>query len=178
MKLTNYMRDAFVRAALDDVPEIDYEEQIRSAVVKDAVSQLPPKVRAVYNDANLRHFLDASTWYPRDATTGRRRINVSVTIPWPEGFDPGFELTEAGKAKVDELINRASKQDETRETLGKQLRAVAYSVKTRKALAEALPEFEKYLPADDSAALRTVPVIANVITEFVKAGWPKEKAAA
>lgn len=48
--------------------------------------------------------------------------------------------------------------------------------KTRAALAAALPEFEKYLPAE--AALvndRTVPalVAANTLAELSRAGWPK-----
>ena len=46
--------------------------------------------------------------------------------------------------------------------------------KTRAALAAALPEFEKYLPADEPKALRSLPSMANVASEFVKAGWPKK----
>jgi hypothetical protein len=173
MRLTNYIRDAFVRAALADVPQVDYEEALRSAVVKDAVAQLPPKVRSVYTDANTRHFLECTTWYPRNET-GRRRVDVSAMIPWP---DDSFKLSEAGQAKVDEIIARLKGQQDAHESLERQLRAVAYSVQTRKALVEALPEFEKYLPADDAAALRTVPAIANVVAEFMKAGWPKDGAA-
>ena len=40
-----------------------------------------------------------------------------------------------------------------------------------------LPEFEKYLPADEQKALRSVPVVANLVADFTKAGWPKDKAA-
>lgn len=44
---------------------------------------------------------------------------------------------------------------------------------TRKQAAEVLPEFEKYLPEDEPKALRTLPALANVAADFVKAGWPK-----
>ena len=51
----------------------------------------------------------------------------------------------------------------------------ALGASTRKGLADALPEFEKYLPADEPAAVRSLPVVANVVADFVKAGWPKGK---
>jgi hypothetical protein len=103
LKLTNYMRDAFVRAVMDDVPR------------------------------------------------------------W-------LETLEA-------LVKKKDHDEELRADLHAKIKAVAYSVSTRKALADALPEFEKYLPADDAKAIRTLPVVANVVTDFMKAGWPKEQVA-
>jgi hypothetical protein len=50
---------------------------------------------------------------------------------------------------------------------------VAEGASTRKALVAALPEFEKYLPAEVEAPVRSLPAIANVVAEFTKAGWPK-----
>ena len=47
MKLTNIIRDAFVRSVMNDVPTVDYSEQIREVVTKEAVAQLPEKVRAL-----------------------------------------------------------------------------------------------------------------------------------
>lgn len=165
MKLTNTVRDAFVRAAMADVPAIDFTEQIRAIVVADAVEQLPPKVRTVYKDSSLRHFVSTTWW-------GGKWNGGSVCVP---GHDDGkFKLSEQATAKVTDLQAQKTAQDDQHKTLRERLRAVAYSVSTRKALAEALPEFEKYLPADEAAALRTVPVIANVVADFVRAGWPKD----
>ena len=56
------------------------------------------------------------------------------------------------------------------------LMAAANSCTTRKALVELLPEFEKYLPADQAAACKTLPAVANIMADFVKAGWPKDEA--
>jgi hypothetical protein len=39
-----------------------------------------------------------------------------------------------------------------------------------------LPEFEKYLPEDEAQAVRALPVVTNVVADFVKAGWPTKKA--
>lgn len=159
MKLTNSMRDAFVRSAMDDVPSIDYAEKIRSEAQKLAVAGLPPKVRAIYADAALRPYV---------GTYWRNVANVHMNLP---GKDREEADTFAEKLK--HLKAASEEQSASHTSLRAKLKAVAYGVTTRKALAESLPEFVKYLPADEQAALRTVPVLANVVTDFVKAGWPK-----
>lgn len=63
MRLTKYLKEAFVRAAMDDVPKIDYQEKIISMIIAEAVRQLPPKVRAIYNDKSLRGFLEERSNY-------------------------------------------------------------------------------------------------------------------
>ena len=45
----------------------------------------------------------------------------------------------------------------------------------RAAFVAKLPEFAHYLPAEDAPAGRSLPVVANLVTDFVKAGWPKDK---
>jgi hypothetical protein len=162
MKLTNTIRDAFVRAAMDDVPSIDYSEKIRAEAVKAAVEMLPLRAKAAWNDKDSRPFVHS--FYRSIGNTG-------VNLPGTGESKAVDKVREACAA----LVEAEGKQNEQRAALKSRLRAVAYSVSTRKALADALPEFEKYLPADEAAALRTVPVIANVVAEFVQAGWPKGK---
>ena len=163
MRLTNYMRDAFVSAAMDDVPREDFEEQARALLVKAAVSCLPPKVRALYDDPATRDFV------------------CHTQLPYGFGYAyvPGLGTLPVGtQEKYDGLKKNQKEQDMRLHGLRCQLHGVAYSARTRKALVALLPEFEKYLPADDSAACKTLPAIANVMADFAKAGWPKDKAAA
>lgn len=157
MKLTNTIRDAFVRAAMADVPTVDYDDQIQKLVTADAVKQLPPKVAAIYKDAALRPFVSAD--YCGQVS----------------GHFPGvnFKPTAETLAVVKRLNDADDVQSTRRNELSRRLRAVAYSVTTRKALIDALPEFEKYLPVDDAAATKNLPAVANVVADFVKAGWPK-----
>jgi hypothetical protein len=54
------------------------------------------------------------------------------------------------------------------------LKSVAYACTTRKQLEEALPEFSNYLPEEEAKAARDLPVVVNVVADFVKAGWPKK----
>lgn len=168
MKLTNTIRDAFIRAVMDDVPSIDYDEQIRRAVVEDALRQAPEFVREAWKLESTRVWVQTATVWHGD---------VSITIPFMDGYGSDFVLTRVGANLVNPLVEKKTAQRETRDNLRTKIRAVAYSVTTRKALIDALPEFEKYLPADERAALRSVPAVANVVADFVKAGWPKEKAA-
>ena len=167
MKLTNYMRDAFATSVLNDTPHVDYSEQLRSAVEKAAVARLPAKVAALWKDPTLRDYVPRTTVYVDDG---------SVTVPCREDQDRGVlfrEFRDALMVDVGALVAEAKAQGDARRELYSKIRGVAQSYTTRKALAEALPEFAKYLPADAAAANRSLPVVANVVADFVKAGWPK-----
>lgn len=165
MKLTNTIRDAFVRAALSDVPHVDYQAKTIKVVTDDAIQQLPPKVRAIYKDKELSHFIRHTNGYFGCAY---------VSIP-NGGSSSEFKLSQEAAAKVQDFKIADDAQNAQRKRLRDQLHAVAYSVSTRKALVDALPEFEKYLPADEAAACKTLPAIANVVSSFVAAGWPKDQ---
>ena len=162
MRLTNYMRNAFISAAMNDVPRQDFEDQMRTLLIEAAISCLPPKVRALYDDPATRDFVCH--------TRLSHRFNYT--------YVPGLgTLPEGVQEKYGELKEKQKEQDTRLHGLRHQLHDVAYSARTRKALVALLPEFEKYLPADDSAACKTLPAIANVMVDFTKAGWPKDSAA-
>ena len=162
MRLTNYMRDAFISAAMNDVPQEDFEGQKRSLLMTAAISCLPPKVRALYDDPATRDFVCL-------AQLGYEYNYTHV---------PGLgTLPEGTVEKYAELKKQDNEQDDRMRQLRNQLHGVAYSARTRKALVALLPEFEKYLPADDEAVCKTLPAIANVMADFARAGWPKDSAA-
>lgn len=166
MKLTNYMRDAFINAVMHDVPSgADYAEEARNIVVEDALAQAPAQIRPIWAKGGVaREFL---------CTASVHYCGTSILVPAKSSHRNDFKLTGEAQHKIDRLEAAAKAERVKRDALRGNLRAVAYSVTTRKALAEALPEFEKYLPADDAKALRSLPVVANVVADFVKAGWPK-----
>ncbi len=160
MRLTNTLRDAFIRAVMQNVPRVDYDAQVTKLVQADIRAQLPAKVREIADDPDLRHYLNCETIYTTSAFS-----NVTV---YGNG---SARLTDAAKAEMNALTLKYRAQSSTRDSLKSRLRACAYGVSTRKALAEMLPEFERYLPADEPAAMRSLPVVANVINEFKAAGW-------
>lgn len=163
MRLTTSMRDSFIRAAMADVPRVDYDAEISKVACADAAKQLPPKIRAIYNDKTTRHFIRTDRVY-----IGGKYVSVPTV--------GDYRPSDAASNEVSQLSAKQQAQADRHSELRQKLRSCAYACATRKALLEMLPEFEKYLPADAAAACRTLPVVANVVTEFVKAGWPVGKA--
>lgn len=161
MKLTNYHREAFVNAAMDDVPMVDYDAQATKILQDFQLKHLPKEIRAIYENPELRGFLKTNRTY----CFSHRYISVYGDAP----------LDAATKAKVADLESKANEQKSSLSALRESLTSVAAGAATRKALAEALPEFEKYLPAEDAPATRCVPALANIVSSFVAAGWPKDK---
>ncbi len=160
MRLTMNLKESFVRAAMADVPSVDYDEAISKVACEDAASKLPPKVRAVYADKATRHFV---------ATTYIRIAGAYLCVPNGGDYSPSPEAT----LEVERLCKEQKTQADKRNDLRLKLRGCAMACTTKKQLVDMLPEFEKYLPEDEAAACRTLPVVTNVVADFVKAGWPK-----
>ena len=165
MRLTNTIREAFVRSVMNDVPSIDYEEKIRNLVNK--------KVAAIHKKASIQEIdkerLSAS--YIRIRGTEKNRYRATSC------YVCGLTENERKEIQSDSALNTLADleyaQDETRNALRKKIDYAIKACSTRKQAVEALPEFEKYLPEYGAKAVRSVPAIANVLSDFVKAGWPK-----
>ena len=166
MKLTNSMRNAFVLAAMNDVPQVDYDGQacklVTAAAAKLFADTFPG---ADYEKLNAAGWLNA-TWF----STPHYLSSVYVPAPSAQSIR-NSEL----EAQLQELANAAKAQSDQRDELEQKLRAVAYSVTTREALVKALPEFEKYLPSAPDAVAKNLPAVANLVADFTRAGWPKDK---
>lgn len=172
MKLTNYMRDAFVRSVMADTPAADLkapEEKVHKLVLDDALSKCPPQVRALWNDPKTQAWVNTNYINFSDRTHGAYFSSLVV----PAANRDNYSMSEKVVEKVKAIGVQQKAVFESRRDLERKLHAVAYGVTTRKLLAEALPEFEKYLPADTEKAVRSLPMVENVVADFVKAGWPK-----
>jgi hypothetical protein len=161
MRLTKYIRQAFVNAAMQDVPKVDYIEQVRKQVLKEFEDLMPPEVKVAY----AKH----PEWFNRGDYYYISGVGNSFAVPRPTNM----RLPEDALARVNNLVNLYKEQNKKLNELQDKLTAVAEGASTRKALVAALPEFEKYLPAEVETPVRSLPAIANVVAEFTKAGWPK-----
>jgi hypothetical protein len=161
MRLTKYIRQSFVNAAIQDIPTVDYVEKVRKQVVKEFEDLMPPEVKVAY----AKH----PDWFNRGDYYYIRGICNSFAVPRPTNM----RLPEDALARVNELVTLHAEQSKKIEELRYKLTAVAEGASTRKALVAALPEFEKYLPDEVEKPVRSLPAIANVVAEFTKAGWPK-----
>ena len=169
MRLNKYHKTAFVESVLQDLPSTDYDE-IAQKLVRDAmVERMPAKVRAVYDDKDIRHWL-RNEWVSMPGSLQNFYCLTGSNF----GEVPG-ELKE----RLLELSQLKHEQSSKKNAFSHKIRAAIDSCQTRKQALELMPEFEKYLPKDTtSTGVSNLPVINNLVAELVQAGWPKDKEAA
>lgn len=169
MKLTKSDRDAFVRAVMDDVPQVDYDEEAKKLAQAALLDAMPKKVRAAY-DAHPEYFKSKSVETPYHL----RDLHV-FGVPDSGGYgclrtDSFIEVW----AELQHLAERKDAQKEKLSRLREKLAAVIGGCSTLKQAQERLPEFIKYLPADRTGTgVSGLPVVANVVADLTAAGWPK-----
>lgn len=171
MKLTHNIRQAFVKAAMQDVPVEDYMSQAHKIAREDAIQQLPKEVRDMASDSKTADYLNMNVYWFSDIGVGSGQMNT-VYVHGQRGATP--KSSPDAKKKLAELITKHVAQIDMLNKLKAKLTAVAYSCNTSKRLIELLPEFEKYLPPETSKT-ENLPAIANLVADFSAAGWPKGK---
>ena len=158
-KLTKQMRENFVMLAMQDVPKIDYHTKAQDFVNKACIAALPPLVRAAY---------DA---HPEFVGTGRRYVSGLGSFCYPGSGD----LSAETRVELDVMAQASGDQCTRRTELQIKLMGEAMSASTVEKLLELLPEFKNYVepkPVDT----KNLPALANVVADFVAAGWPAGKA--
>ena len=166
MKLTNYLRNAFVSAVMQDVPVQDFDEQTDKVRVEAVAKELPEKLRAAWLDPLLRCYFDTRSFYGHD--------DFYVQIPAPlYSYDESNESCYRIRNALLPLAEQRAEALRARQELEDKLHAVVAGCNTRKQLVEALPEFEKYAP-QEPAKLAGLPAVSGVVAALVAAGWPKE----
>lgn len=170
IRLTNDMRDTFIAKAMADVPSKPFPDLVRDAANKAAHDALPPAVKKMLKDPALAGFVAVRHVYLNDRD-GMPAASLGMSFQLPSDDDKA--LKRLILESIAGLLPEWSAQVENHKSLRAKLKAVAYHCTTRNQLAEAFPEFAQYLPAVESDATRNLPALANVVTDFVKAGWPK-----
>lgn len=172
MRLTNTLRQAFVRAAMQDVPTIDYEAAIRKRAVELVYAALPKAAQQLWDDPKNQRLLKC---------TSRSFGGVSVYLPtYPGGADVGFDdnlylrAEHIADPQLKRLVTDNKAQESQMKALKAKLEGAVAGYSTAKQLREAMPEFAKYLP-EEATRTSNLPALANVLTDFVEAGWPKGK---
>jgi hypothetical protein len=167
MRLNQSIKQAFIKSVLSDVPTTDYSELIRQRADQVAAENMPPKVRAVWDDKTLREALHYDYVY-----VGRQGMKLPVM-----GNRQHMENIVNADANIRGYLAAAITQNDMLAGLRTKLEAVIGACSTTKQLAEALPECAKYLPPEPVKGSQ-LPAIANLVADLMKAGWPKGKAEA
>lgn len=179
MKLTQQIRDAFIRGVMADVPQVDYSGQAKEIFLQAFVDQLPKEIRALYDNPKLKAYVNVCYQYEAPIPTEYHFARCSG-FPCRLG-ELAVEVAKARIAVMEKILPLSEKEKEqsrVREDLVRTLTAVAMSCTTTKALANTLPEFAKYLPSEFEKAKHTLVVIQDVSKKFKEAGWPAGKKSA
>lgn len=171
MKLTKSDREAFVRAVINDVPTVDYQEQAEKLVRSMALSTFPEDLRPMvtkYPDYFENHYVHL----PGQLQNRYFKINKFYSH---KSFQEKFpEIWE----QLETLAEQLKEQGDRVATLRQQLSGVIESCSTLKQAKERLPEFEKYLPQErNGVAVANLPAISNLVTDLKAVGWPKDQGA-
>jgi hypothetical protein len=167
MKLTNTLREAFVKAVMADVPATDYNDLARKTAQDDLCAQMPSKVFALYQDTKLRDYLKNGFWHGAPGSlSGLCLYGWGRLVP-----------TETCMVELRRLADLKSRQDSERAKLRAPIAAAAMAATTTNRLVELLPELVRYLPVDATPS-RALPVVTNVVSNLRAAGWPAGKTAA
>ena len=167
-RLTNYQRDAFVTAVIDDIPKVDYDESMRKFLQAFAVTQLPEKLKPLYK--LYPEFFEHNTIYTPSCFS-----NVSVVCADSKELKDKLEQSVEAHQQYEALTELYNSQRETISALRAKVRGMIYSVISVEKAHELMPEFAKYLGPKGAPIDRSVPVIANVVADLLAAGWPKEQ---
>jgi len=174
MRLTENLRDAFVRAVLADTPKTDYTEQIQKVAQEYLLDIAPAAVVRLYKNPDTRHYFHQHTVRWADDHSHYNTTNCFV-VP-NEGHSNYYRITDAKIIKKLTELNAADrKQKDERRELERKLWSTIKAFTTVKAARDAMPELAKYLPDPAVKLDRTVPAVTGLITDLVKAGWPDKK---
>jgi len=168
MRLTNYIRDAFVRSALNDVPKEDFDERAKKLVE----TFLQKTISETFPGISIQSLVKDGWIQDRSYFLLPNQLNM-VCIMGPHNNT--FLRNKPIWTELEKLAAKKTKQNEDIDKLQATLKSVAYSCSTTQALRKALPEFSKYLPAEvQGANTSTALVQTNVVEMFRGFGWPKQ----
>lgn len=174
MRLTNAMRDVFVRAVILDVPQVDYGELIRARVLEMVKGHYPPLV----SQAAKQHpdWLHRTNIYVEREVKGRRTTVVGVSFIFSTDGEAyrAFRAEVNNDPEVGKLCDSHLTQAEIRNTLQSELTALAQGCGTREQLLKAAPTFAAYLPDPEVKASALLPVTTDLVRRLKKQGWPKK----
>lgn len=174
-RLTNFVREAFIRSVMNDIPNVDYQADA-TKIAQEAVLTAFKKRFSAMSELDLAEAKSERWLSDRGYFSLPTPFNY-CTVPGAGCSNMEFLKTlDGGRIwnRLENLANSQKLQNARNEKLRADLKAVVYSCTTVKSLKEKLPEFSKYLPNDSSAPTSVGALtVTNVAQQFRDAGWPK-----
>ena len=198
MNLSLSVKAGIASKIMRDIPRIDYAVLIQEHVQKVALEMMPASARALYEDENLRPFLNGSVgiyvsgcndighvggifWRAPNDRANLYVVNVNRN---GDIDDMTRALLEAVREPVALLAKLADEQFRARRNMEHKLRELMASVRTLKQAKLVLePELHKYLPVDvysarNRASSTGTELVLHVVSDLTAMGWTKDQAPA
>ena len=158
MRLNKYQKSAIVSAIMDDVPGIDTVARAKK-VNAEILKAMSPAVRKL-----------AKT-HPNALRTN----SVKYADPNRE-WGYGTVIGDVDDDTIRKIIEPFEAEAREYEEMRRRLKATIEGCTTLKQLKDSMPEFAKYFPTETEPT-KNLPVVTNLVTDLMKLGWPKTKAA-
>jgi len=158
MRITGVIREAIIKGVMGDIPKVDYREEMRKIVDKEAMEALPEPIKKLLAaHPEYKAFL---------ATTYVGNTGCYV-------FNAEYKPTARTLEKIKVLNAKFDKQRDERYELRKELEGLLSSFTTVKQFEEAMPEMVKYSPATIDRT-KNLPV-SKVLGDMMALGWKARK---
>jgi len=169
MKLTKSDRAAFVRAAMQDVPETDYYKQAQEAVTLWERSVLHADVVAAIDNPNVTKFIQLGGAYG-----GYNIFTRNMRNPMVFSHNSKEIVPPALEAELAALNEHSREQQNKRSSIESRLVSAIAGCTTLKQAQARLPEFAKYLPIErEPLKTSNVPMLTDLVSELTELGWQK-----
>ena len=188
MKLSKKHREDFVEAVMSDVPSTNYPTQAedrarllyKQIAEKAGVSDIPlERLCMCGGDIYLTKHSQTHKFTRNDPEAGWTWKDINRYCFFRIGFH-GLTHKEiqdfiVEDPEIQKLVDLFIEEKNKHVDLRQKVTAVIAACTTLKQAKEALPEFEKYLPAEPGKVDRSLPVGGNLVADLAKAGWPAKK---
>jgi len=172
VRMNKAMAADFVRRVIDAVPTVDYEQKIRDEAAKLAVAILPKEIQAIAKNPKLSQFINR-----RSISLDLDDVWLTVAVLCPSDDKGEEDLKRRIELVVAPIAMKLEEQREQIKDLRAKLRPIVESCSTVKALREALPEFEEFMPGGSIGQTVNLPMVTNLVSDFMKAGLKLKGAA-
>lgn len=183
-RVTKDLRYSMERAIMKDLPSRDYKVEIHKLVQDTIAAQLPPEVKTLYDNEDLRKYMGSNSIEVFKGNTSVGMYNASGvyglldymrirmddaehTRRLPEGSTYAAVVTALVASG---LVDAYFTQEELRKSVLNRVRSNLEAAKTFKQLYEILePELHHYIPKDEAKA-QLPACVAPVVDDLRKLG--------
>lgn len=190
-RVTSDLREKLRREIMKDLPSRDFCKEVHALAQGIIAEHMSPKLRAVYDDPELRPHLHAVRL---DVSTGNAHMQLHRSNAGDVRYDTVFGLVSYINIRMDDyesaarlkegslyqalvtklyksgLVDGYFAQEELRKSVDKRLQANLLVAKTFKQLYEFLePELHRYIPKDETQA-QLPACVAPVVDDLRKLG--------